>query len=285
MSTQPEYKTIQYRLKNGVAIVTLDRQHKLNSLDTHLVEELRHAIERVKNDSQARVLMITGAGRAFCTGADLSALTLEPDHTPGETLALRIETLFNPVVKEIVAKMDIQQVTGKSQEADDLIAAIAFQAREEGDMPVVIVTRDKDIEQIVSTQVTIFDPQTETLRTPGTVLETLRFGPGKVVEYLAMAGDASDNIPGIKGIGEIGAAKLLANYGSISGIYDNLESIPAGQRKKLQEGRAQVPLWVKLVTLDETAVLPFTIDELKLSRPNYEAAKPLFKKYGFRAIT
>ena len=204
------------------------------------------------------------------------------DHTGEE-----FEDFFKQVaaVKEILTALGITQITGVKEEADDLIASIAKRAELETDLDTVIISRDKDIEQIVSKRAIMFDPQNETYRTVKSITEARGFGPGYVARYLAIAGDTTDNIPGVKGIGEVGATKLLLKYNSIGGIYQHLKDMSVFQRGKFEEARDKLPLYMRLVTLNNAVQLPFSIEDLVFKGPDYDTAKPLLKRYGFRKLS
>jgi len=189
------------------------------------------------------------------------------------------------VVKDILTALKIVHITGTKHEADDLIATITTQGLHDPKLNIVIVSRDKDMEQLISERVIMFDPQDQTYRTAESVLETRGFGPELVTRFLAIAGDVSDNLPGIKGIGAVGAKKLLLEYNNFGNIYANLDKMTLGLRSKLEVARGDLPLFLQLVTLDKCAELPFSIDNLKITKPDYEAARPLFKRYGFRKLT
>ena len=189
------------------------------------------------------------------------------------------------VVKDMMNALKIVNITGIKHEADDLIATIAERAMRETELDVVVVSRDKDIEQIITKRVTMYDPQDQQYRTVESVTEKRGFGPGLVARYLTIAGDVSDNLPGVKGIGEVGAKKLLLKYNNIGNIYAHLDDMTPGMRSKLEAARGDMALFVKLVTLDRCAELPFAIEDLKFKGPDYAAAKPLFRRYGFRKLS
>ena len=189
------------------------------------------------------------------------------------------------VVKDMMTALKITHITGVKHEADDLIATISERAMRETDLDVVVISRDKDIEQLITDRVTMYDPQDQKYRTVESVIAARGFGPEFVARYLTIAGDVSDNLPGVKGIGEKGATNLLLEYNNIGNIYAHLDDLTPSLRSKLEAARNDLSLFAKLVTLDKCAELPFEISDLKFSGSDYEAAKPLFRKFGFRKLS
>src|ERR671928_2213762 len=141
---------------------------------------------------------------------------------------------------QILEAMNIPAIRAEGFEADDALATLSKRVPE--DVELMIVTGDQDAMQLV-------DGTVKVLRTTRGVSETKTYGREEVVEeygvtpeqipdYKALTGDPSDNIPGVKGIGPKGAANLLEEFGTVDGVYENLENISAkGTRKKLEEGR------------------------------------------------
>lgn len=137
-------------------------------------------------------------------------------------------------------------------EADDIIATLTRQAREKG-MEVTIVTGDKDALQLVEPGVTVLSPGTSSDKIYNEQEVERKFGvsPERMLEFMAFVGDASDNIPGVKGIGKVGAARLITEFGSVENVYSSLESISSKSvRQKLEAGREMAILSRKLVELD-----------------------------------
>jgi len=189
------------------------------------------------------------------------------------------------MVKQCLKALKIKKVTGKKYEADDLVASITNMALEFTDLDVVIITRDKDLEQLITDRVIIYDPQDSVRRTVQSVTKKRGFPPELVGDFLAIAGDSSDNIPGVKGIGEVFATKALQEYGSLEMIYANLDQLTKSKREKFEAARETIGLMKKLVTLVGDIEMPFTVEDLAFVKPDYEAASPLFKKYGFRTLS
>jgi DNA polymerase-1 len=146
----------------------------------------------------------------------------------------RIHTLVNAF------NIPIMELDG--YEADDVLGTLARQA-EAQDTHVLIVTGDRDLLQIVDEHIWVRLPpgrwnKTDQLFDPAAFREKYEgLEPPQLIDLKALMGDSSDNIPGVKGIGEKGAIKLIQQFGSLENLYDHLDALPKGQRAKLEEGR------------------------------------------------
>jgi len=145
-----------------------------------------------------------------------------------------------PFIKDFSRDMGFPVIEKPGIEADDVIASTARLAAGKG-FRVVILTADKDILQVLAPDLTVMRPVKGVsefrLYDPQSFTEEYGFPPGAMADYLAMVGDTIDNVPGIKGVGDKTARALLAEYGSLEGIYDHLEGMKQGLRQKLEEGK------------------------------------------------
>jgi DNA polymerase-1 len=207
------------------------------------------------------------------------------DPAPPEIEA-QIDTCF-----EIAGALGAATYIDERYEADDLIATIARQIAEKPN-PVVIVTSDKDLAQLVDARISLLDAAKGVRYTPAEVEEKFGVRPEQVVDLLALAGDAVDNIPGVKGIGAKGAAALLAHFGTLDRLYTGLEevaSLPLRGAKSLQEklaaGRDSAFLSRTLATV--YAKVPGVRGGLKdLAFRGADPARidPLFARLGFGSL-
>lgn len=191
-----------------------------------------------------------------------------------------------PMVTEALEKMNIPSIAKEGYEADDLIATLAANATRLG-VETVMVTGDKDLLQLVGGSVKALRPPKKnqpryTLFGPDEVYAEFGVKPGQIVDYLSLLGDSSDNVPGVKGIGEKGAVKLLSEYVSLDGIYRHLDSLPKGARAKLEEGRESAYLSRDLVKLKDDV---FTLDTFespgfKVDTIDYKAGAEIFARRG-----
>ncbi len=173
-------------------------------------------------------------------------------------------------------------------EADDVIGTLSRRAAAEG-VECVIVSGDKDFHQLISDKVLLYNRKGRGEEAewvgPENASERLGVPPEKTIDFLALTGDSSDNIPGVKGVGKVAANKLLARYESLDEIYEHLEEIPQpGLRKKLAEGRESAMLSRKLVTIRTDLDLKLDWDELKMSEPDREKLSGMFERLEFRTL-
>ncbi len=162
---------------------------------------------------------------------------------PPEDLSPQIEKII-----ELVEAMGIRVVQKEGFEADDLMATVAKAAEKQG-REVVLITGDKDFCQLVSEKTTIFDPMKDSKTGVGEVRGKYGLPPDKFVDFLALTGDSSDNIPGVEGIGPKNASKLLAEYGSLENLYENTRKLKGKQRERIERDREKAFLSKTLVTL------------------------------------
>lgn len=190
-----------------------------------------------------------------------------------------------PHIKDVVRAYNIPVIEMAGYEADDLLATYATKAVAAG-LDVAIATGDKDIFQIVSDHIRIlsvhkegFVYNTETIKEKFDGL-----GPDKIVDLLALMGDASDNIPGVPGVGEKTAIKLLTQFGSIEGIYENIDTQKGALQKKLIEHKHLAELSKELVTLECNVPIEFSLDALKRQEKNNAALKEIFTRFEFKKM-
>ena len=196
-----------------------------------------------------------------------------------------------PVIKDVLDAMNIPRYELDGWEADDLIGTIAARDTAAG-WDTVIVTGDKDSLQLVteSTRVKLVSTrmgQTTTKEmTPDSFREAYGFDPIHIIDLKALMGDASDNIPGVKGIGEKTAMDLIQRYQSVAAIYaglDTLEAKPA-VLKKLAEGAEQAKLSYELATIHTDAPIDFTPEDARRKEPDGPALYELFLKLEFNKL-
>ncbi len=175
-------------------------------------------------------------------------------HGMPEDLAVQL-----PYAKEVAAAMGCQVVTLEGYEADDILGTAAALSEKEGDIHTYILTGDRDSLQLVSdsTTVVLVKTKEDILYTPARFFEEYGVTPTQFVDVKALMGDSSDNIPGVPGIGEKTALKLIVAAGSLAGIYENPEALPVTKSvlEKLQSGRDSALLSQKLSMICKTAPL------------------------------
>ena len=194
-----------------------------------------------------------------------------------------------PMIKATLEKMKIGCLSNPGFEADDIIATLADIAYKAG-IETVMVTGDKDLLQLVHDHVYALRPprKGETqyrLFQAAEVKEEFGVAPEQIVDYLSIIGDKADNVPGIKGLGEKGAVKLLSEYVTLEGIYRHINMLQKGVQKKLEEGKADAELSKQLIILRKDA-LPddFSISTLDTSLMDAAAAAPDFEEKGCKSL-
>ncbi len=168
-------------------------------------------------------------------------------------------------------------------EADDVLATIAERCRD--DYEIVLVTGDKDYAQLIDDNIEMFDPfKNETLRRKE-IEEKYGVKPEQFVDYLALVGDTADNIPGVKGIGKKGAAKLLEDFGTLENIYEHVEDVtPQGTRDKLIENRENAFLSQTLARMVRDVEIEIDRQKFPFKRGDIDLAIPFFQEYELKSI-
>jgi len=175
-----------------------------------------------------------------------------------------------PVIMHALDIMGIRRLEAPGFEADDVIATLA--RRWGKDVPVQIVSGDKDLLQLVNDHVHVIRPGKSSVLEneldPAALRAQLGLTPEQIVDYLALVGDTSDNVPGVRGIGEKTAMELLARFGSLDAIYARVDELEkAGVKKRLIEGREAAMNSRELVTLRDDVPLELKLEDL--ARPDY----------------
>lgn len=191
-----------------------------------------------------------------------------------------------PVIEEICAALGVPMVRAQGFEADDIMATLAEQCRAEG-RPCRVITGDKDLLQLVADPVRILRPGkggTEELDRE-TVHRDWGVWPEQILDYLSLVGDSSDNVPGVKGIGEKTAVKLLDQFGDLDSIYDSLDAVSSTSwRTRLEEGRESAYMSRELIRLRFDAPVPEGAEGYQVEPLDYKAAAPLLVAQGMRSL-
>ncbi len=153
-------------------------------------------------------------------------------------------------------------LTAPGFEADDIIATLARGGSVAG-VPSLIVTTDRDLQQLVQPLVRVLVPGKKPVEIGAEeVKERLGVEPSQIVDWKILAGDASDNIPGVAGIGDRSAVQMLRQYGSLAAIYDSLDRLPLRQRLALERGRETAQLFSQVIRLHDDLPLGVDLDDL-----------------------
>ena len=166
-------------------------------------------------------------------------------------------------------------------EADDIIASVTqaiLDDPEAGDVDVSIISRDKDLEQLLCDRVTMLDLHNDKIVDERSLWETKGIKPSQVIDVLSLMGDTSDNVPGVDKIGLKTAAQLIQQYGSIDGIFENIDEIKGKRRENLEKARSQLALAQELVTLKRDAALDFSLEQARVKPLDLQKIRPLFQE-------
>lgn len=188
-----------------------------------------------------------------------------------------------PRIKELVRAFNLPALELQGYEADDIIATLAKKHAAQG-LEVTIVSGDKDLMQVVSEQVRMLDTMKDKIYGPAEVAERFGGGPDKVVEVQALAGDSSDNIPGVPGIGEKTAVKLIAEFGTVESLLARIDEVKGKMQDKLREFGEQALLSKRLVTLRDDLELGIDYDALAAGAPDRKALTALFGELEFHKL-
>jgi DNA polymerase-1 len=226
---------------------------------------------------------------AFDTGAPTFRDEMDADYKAGRKETPDVFSSQMPLIHEVLDALQVPVLEIEGVEADDVIATLAEQAAGEG-IDTVIVTGDRDTYQLVR------DPHVRVLYNRRGVSDYVLYDEAGIVErtggvtaaqypdYAALRGDTSDNLPGVPGIGEKTAAKLVATYGNLEGIYEHLDALPPKQRQNLGEARDRVFLNREMSRLRSDVELDFSAADLRQRSWDREQIRVLFDQLEFRTL-
>jgi DNA polymerase-1 len=189
-----------------------------------------------------------------------------------------------PHIKEVVKALRLPLLEEEGYEADDLIGAITKKVSGE-ELETIIVSGDKDLMQLITPKVSMYDPMKDKTFTIPEVVERFGVLPEKVTEVMGLCGDTSDNIPGVPGIGEKTAARLIQEFGSIEELLKNVEKVKQTKiRENLTHFAEQARVSRELATLDTQAPVPWGLEGLKPGDPDSQKLHGIFKEMEFSKL-
>ena len=243
------------------------------------VNSLFDVIKREKPDHLAVCFDKDGSTERTELFAEYKANRLE---TPD---AIRVAI---PIIQDILKAMHIPCIEVSGLEADDIIGTLAKQAEKEG-YKVYMVTPDKDFGQLVSENIFMYRPSRmgNGIEIWGIPEIQNRFGvehPEQVIDYLGMMGDASDNIPGLPGVGDKTAKKFIAEFGTLEGLLANTDKLKGKMKEKVEENAELGRLSRKLATICVTCDVTFDAKDYELSEPDSEGVQKIFEELEFRRL-
>ena len=193
-----------------------------------------------------------------------------------------------PYIQELLKAMHIPIIEVAGFEADDLIGTLAKQAEKEN-YQVFMVTPDKDFAQLVSENIFMYKParmgnDIEIWGVPEVLARFEIERPEQVIDFLGMMGDAADNIPGLPGVGEVTAKKLLKEFGSMENLLANTDKLKGAMKEKIEANKEKGILSKKLATILLDCPVTFNASDYELSKPDVEKTDALFNELEFRQM-
>ena len=189
-----------------------------------------------------------------------------------------------PYIKEIVRAFAIPLMEQTGIEADDIIGSVARQAEAKG-LRTVIVSGDKDLMQLVTDDIVMLDTMKDKTYDIAGVKERFGVAPDQVADILGLMGDASDNIPGVPGVGEKTALNLVTEFGSVEGVLQNLQKVKSTKiRESLEKNADLARLSRELATLRTDLGIDFNLEDARFSEPDKERLRDLYRECEFSSL-
>ena len=191
-------------------------------------------------------------------------------------------------IDQLLEAFDIPSYSAENYEADDVLAALAEQAEKEG-LQTLIVTGDTDTFQLVGPNVRVMTPGRSFSDTivydEKKIRERYGLEPSQLIDYKALVGDTSDNVPGVRGVGDKTATKLLKEYGSVEAIYEHLDAVSSTRfRNALEKGQDEAFLSKHLVTIVHDVPVSLDLEACKVRELDREQVVELFRELEFRGL-
>lgn len=263
----------------------LIRNPRLTSkgLDTSAIFGFTNSlIELIRKERPTHLAVVFDVGKENVRTADFAEYKANRSETP-EAIKIAV-----PYIHRILDAMGIPNLGKEGYEADDVIATIANKAADKG-YQVFMVTPDKDFGQLVTENIKIYKPglkggDAEIIGVPE-ILEKYEIQhPKQVIDFLAMMGDAVDNIPGLQGVGEKTAIKFLKEFGSIENLLANTHQLKGKMKEKVEASAEMGILSKKLATIICDVPIDFDEENYDLEQPNLDEIKLIFEELEFRRL-
>ncbi|MFQ5502040.1 MAG: 5'-3' exonuclease H3TH domain-containing protein, partial [Phycisphaerae bacterium] len=194
---------------------------------------------------------------------------------------------LGPQIERIVSILQAMKVPilrREGYEADDLMATLCRRHARD-DLDVFLVSKDKDLDQLLGDHVRMYDPPPKDCETDvATMIKSKGYGPEQAVEAQMLMGDSSDNIKGVLGVGPKKAAQLLQKYGTVADIIDHADELTPKLRENMRAFRERMDTVRRLVTLDPDVAIDFDLDEADIERFDPAAAAPILSELGLKRL-
>ena len=239
-------------------------------------------IELIRRERPTHLAVVFDVGQASVRTDDYAEYKANRSETP-EAIKIGV-----PYIHRILEAMHIPILGVEGYEADDVIGTIACKAEKEG-YTTYMVTPDKDFAQLVTEYIKIYKPSMK-----GSEIEILGVeevnakyeiqDPKQVIDFLAMMGDAVDNIPGLEGVGEKTAIKFLKEFGSIENLLENTDQLKGKIKEKVENSRERGLMSKKLATIICDVPIEFHQEQYDLETPNFDEVKSIFEEIEFKRL-
>ena len=188
------------------------------------------------------------------------------------------------LIKKATTAIGLKSLEVENYEADDIIATYVKIAKKEN-IETLVISSDKDLMQLIEDGVSLYDPMKNIKIGPEAVLEKFGVSPDKVIDVQALAGDSSDNVPGVPGIGVKTASQLINEYGSLEKLLDNASSIKQEKRRESLLNNAELAIVSKkLVSLFSDVPIPYKISDLKWTPRNDDNLLAFLRENNFKRL-
>ncbi len=189
-----------------------------------------------------------------------------------------------PFIRKVVENLGIAMLQESGYEADDIIGTLVRVGESEG-FHVVVISGDKDFRQLISPRVSMWDTMKDKVTDYESLKTAYGFEPEKFIDVMGLSGDSSDNIPGVRGVGEKTAISLVQEFGSFEGVFENLDKITKKKLKENLTGSRDVALLSReLVTIECFVPISTDLDRLKVGEPLKEELADIFRELEFRDL-
>ena len=269
IDTHAEIFRAYYAIRNGLT-------SSITGEATHAVFGFAGTLIRILSQLKPKYLVaaIDTPGKTFRN--DLYSAYKANRSAPPDDLVTQIHRIL-----QLLDAFGILTLGKPELEADDIIASLTqtiLDTPAADNVDVTIVSRDKDLEQLLCDRVAMLDLHKDTIIDVQSLWETKGIKPSQVVDVLALMGDSSDNVPGVEKIGLKTAAQLIQQYDSVDGIFEHIEEIKGKRRENLEKARSQIALAQQLVTLRQDADLDFSMEQARVKPLDLKKILPLFEE-------
>ena len=273
IDTHAEIFRAYYAIRNGLT-------SSVTGEATHAVFGFTGTLIRLLTQLRPKYLVaaIDTPGKTFRT--DLYSEYKANRSAPPDDLVTQIHRIL-----QLLDAFGVLTLGAPELEADDIIASVTQSVLDDPDaknVEVTIVSRDKDLEQLLCDRVAMLDLHKDTIIDVQSLWETKGIKPSQVIDVLALMGDTSDNVPGVEKIGLKTAAQLIGEYGSVDGIFDNIDKIKGKRRENLEKARSQIALAQQLVTLKRDAPLDFSLKQARVKPLEPQRILPLLQELDLK---